>query len=175
MDMMSDILVLVSGTSSCLMASSKKPKFIEGIWGPYYSAMIPDMWLNEAGQSASGKLIDHIIENHPAYKELATSTSTKSDTTTSKHHIYERLNAHLVGPMAAARQLDATTLSTLTTHVHIYPDFHGNRSPLSDPKLTGAVCGLTFDTSLDNLAVLYLASLQSLAYQVKHIIGKNGK
>jgi ribulose kinase len=28
--------------------------------------MLPDMWLNEAGQSATGKLIDYIVEMHPA-------------------------------------------------------------------------------------------------------------
>ena len=42
-------LVLIGGTSSCHMAVSKDPCHVEGIWGPYYSAMIPGMWLNEGG------------------------------------------------------------------------------------------------------------------------------
>ncbi len=45
------------------MAVSQKPLFIPGIWGPYYSAMIPDMWLTEGGQSATGSLVDHIVSN----------------------------------------------------------------------------------------------------------------
>jgi ribulose kinase len=48
------------------MAVSKVPIFTPGVWGPYYSAMVPGMWLNEGGQSATGKLIDHVIDSHPA-------------------------------------------------------------------------------------------------------------
>ncbi|MCO5571433.1 hypothetical protein L7F22_025173 [Adiantum nelumboides] len=35
-------MVLVSGTSTCHMAVSKKKIFIPGVWGPYWSAMIPE-------------------------------------------------------------------------------------------------------------------------------------
>jgi len=52
------------------MCLSTEPKFIKGVWGPYFGAIIDDYWLNEAGQSATGKLIDHIIESHPAYETL---------------------------------------------------------------------------------------------------------
>lgn len=48
------------------MSVTEKPVLVPGVWGPYYSAMVPKLWLNEAGQSATGKLIDHIIETHPA-------------------------------------------------------------------------------------------------------------
>lgn len=49
------------------MAVNPSPIFVPGVWGPYYSAMIPKMWLAEGGQSATGRLIDHIIETHPAF------------------------------------------------------------------------------------------------------------
>lgn len=48
------------------MAVSDKEMNVEGVWGPYYSAMVPGLWLNEGGQSATGKLLDHIIDSHPA-------------------------------------------------------------------------------------------------------------
>uniref|UniRef100_UPI00398F5900 FGGY carbohydrate kinase domain-containing protein isoform X2 n=1 Tax=Pristiophorus japonicus TaxID=55135 RepID=UPI00398F5900 len=50
-------LALICGTSSCHMGISKNPIFVPGVWGPYYSAMVPDLWLNEGGQSATGKLV----------------------------------------------------------------------------------------------------------------------
>ena len=50
-------LALVGGTSSCHMAASPEPRFIAGVWGPYFGAMVPGLWLTEGGQSATGALI----------------------------------------------------------------------------------------------------------------------
>lgn len=157
---LSEILVIVSGTSACLMASSTRPTFIDGIWGPYYEAMLPGLWLNEAGQSACGQLIQHIVTTHPAYSTLADYD---------KQRMFDKLHIHL-NEMAEKQNL--TDISLLTRHVHIYPDFHGNRSPLSDPNMRGAVCGLSLDSSLDDLCVKYLACLQAIAYQTKQIVEK---
>lgn len=63
-------LALISGTSTCHMAVSRNPIFVPGIWGPYYSAMIPGLWLTEGGQSATGSLIDHVIYSHACCEEL---------------------------------------------------------------------------------------------------------
>ncbi len=60
-------------------------------------------------------------------------------------------------------------VTQLTSDYHVYPDFHGNRSPLADPWMKGAVCGLTLTKDIDNLAVAYLATVQALAYGVRHI------
>jgi len=46
------------------------------------------------------------------------------------------LNELLV-KMAADRGLDA--IDKLTENFHVYPDFHGNRSPIADPTLKGMV------------------------------------
>ena len=50
-------------------------------------------------------------------------------------HPYEYLNDHLRS-MAKER---GSPLATLTTDLHMWPDFHGNRSPLNDPTLRGMV------------------------------------
>ena len=62
-------LAYVFGTSSCTMTSTAEPVFVPGVWGPYYSAMVPGMWLNEGGQSAAGAAIDQLLSFHPAAAE----------------------------------------------------------------------------------------------------------
>lgn len=42
------------------------------------SAMVPEYWLTEGGQSATGALLDHIIENHAASARLANQAATQS-------------------------------------------------------------------------------------------------
>ena len=58
-------LAYVMGTSACIMATTETPCFVPGVWGPYYSAMVPGLWLNEGGQSATGAAIDHLVRSHP--------------------------------------------------------------------------------------------------------------
>src|SRR5882724_12888311 len=62
-------LAYIMGTSACIMATTSAPCFVPGVWGPYYSGMVPGFWLNEGGQSAAGAAIDHLVKSHPAYGE----------------------------------------------------------------------------------------------------------
>ncbi|CAB3982997.1 FGGY carbohydrate kinase domain-containing isoform X1 [Paramuricea clavata] len=121
-------LAIISGTSSCHMAISEQPLFVSGVWGPYYSAMVPDFWLNEGGQSATGKLIDHVLETHPAWSELVEKAKQSERT------VYEEIQSILE---ENAQGLEHYAL--LTKAYHVYPDFHGNRSPIADPTLKGMV------------------------------------
>jgi len=61
-------------------------------------------------------------------------------------------------------------VSELTRDLHVWPDFHGNRSPIADPTLKGSISGLTIDSSVQNLALVYLATVQAVAYGTKHIV-----
>lgn len=45
------------------------------------SAMVPEYWLTEGGQSATGSLLDHIIENHVASPHLANRAASRSKMT----------------------------------------------------------------------------------------------
>src|ERR1700738_1046303 len=65
-------LAYIMGTSACIMATTSEARFVPGVWGPYYSGMVPGFWLNEGGQSAAGAAIDHLIKSHPAYNEALT-------------------------------------------------------------------------------------------------------
>lgn len=154
-------IALIGGTSSCHMAVSEKPRFIDGIWGPYYSAMVPEMWLNEGGQSATGALIDHIIFSSKHAKELQEEAN-KKDTT-----VYSLLNDRLI-KLANKKGLEDAGL--LTKDLHVLPYFHGNRSPRADASLRGGIVGLTLSSTIDDLAIQYLATIQAIAYGTRHII-----
>ncbi|KAE9524808.1 hypothetical protein AGLY_014858 [Aphis glycines] len=152
-------LVMIGGTSTCHMLLSDQEVFVDGVWGPYYGAMLPGLWLLEGGQSATGKLIDHVINTHPAAKHLNITDGVRAE---------DCLN-ELLMKMAKDRGLDA--IDRLTEDFHVYPDFHGNRSPVADPTLKGTIVGLTLSVDQENLALIYLATIQALCYGTKHIIG----
>jgi len=154
-------MVLVCGTSTCHMAISQKKVFIPGVWGPFWSAMVPELWLTEGGQSATGALLDHMVENHAAAPILANRAASQNVS------LYELLNRTLE---TMARDLQVPFVASLSKDLHVLPDFHGNRSPVADPKAKGMISGLTLDTNDKSLAILYLATVQSIAYGTRHII-----
>lgn len=158
-DTMRNRLALIGGTSSCHMAVSAEAIFVPGVWGPYYSAMVPGLWLTEGGQSATGSLIDHVVNSHPAAAEVQREADVHKTT------VYEVLNervAHL------AEELDVP--ARLTAELHVLPYFHGNRSPRANPALRGMVSGLRLSATVDDLALLYLATIQAIAHGTRHII-----
>ena len=160
-------LALIAGTSSCHMASSAVPVFVPGVWGPYDSAMVPGLFLSEGGQSASGAALDHLVETHAAYPALRREAEARSLRPS------EVLDAR-VEALAAERGL--THHALLSVGIFVGPDFSGNRSPLADPHLRGSVIGLgpvgrpEEATSIEALAVLYLAAVQALAYSTRSIV-----
>jgi FGGY-family pentulose kinase len=154
-------IALIGGTSSCHMAVSVGPKFVPGVWGPYWSAMVPGMWLTEGGQSATGALIDHTIESHARGRELADEARARGTT------VYALLNARLD---ELAKREGLGYAGELTRDLHVLPDHHGNRSPRADPTLRGMVSGLKLSDTADSLALLYLATVQAIAHGTRHII-----
>lgn len=151
-------LALIGGTSSCHMAVSPRARFVRGVWGPYFSAMIPGYWLTEGGQSATGALIDHCIRSSSLAPSLAAEAGKKGTT------VYELLNRRLE---LLARGRD---MGLLTERLHILGDHHGNRSPRAEPNARGMVAGLTLRDDVDELAVHYLAAIQAVAYGTRHIL-----
>ncbi|CAK7344564.1 unnamed protein product [Dovyalis caffra] len=154
-------MALICGTSTCHMAVSRSKLFIPGVWGPFWSAMIPEYWLTEGGQSATGASLDYIIENHAASPRLANRAASL------KISVFELLNSTI---KTMIDELKSPFLAALTEHIHVLPDFHGNRSPIADPKSKGIIFGLTLDTSEKHLALLYLATVQGIAYGTRHIV-----
>jgi FGGY-family pentulose kinase len=154
-------VAMIAGTSSCHMAVSQEPRFIPGVWGPYFSAMIPNFWLTEAGQSATGAVLDHVIYSHGAYP------AAKKEADSEGISIFDFLNKQL---SKLCSDDDAEFQGALTNELHVYPDFHGNRSPRADPTLRGMVSGLKLSARVEDLALLYLATIQAIAYGLRHVL-----
>lgn len=150
-------IALIGGTSSCHMAVSPQARFIKGVWGPYYSAMIPGFWLNEGGQSATGSLIDYMIRNNASYPMLSKAAKAEGQ------DVYSFLNRR-VKKLKLKHGLD------ILSKLHMLPDHHGNRSPRADPSARGMLSGLTLNASVNEVALWYGATLQAIAYGTRHII-----
>jgi FGGY-family pentulose kinase len=150
-------IALIGGTSSCHMAVSPSPRFISGVWGPYYGAMIPEMWLNEGGQSATGSLIDLVIRKNSSYVGISKSARAAGV------DIYTSLNGRVA-------QMRREKGSGITRDLHVLPYHHGNRSPRADPSAKGMVSGLTLSDTPDDVALWYYATIQAIAYGTRHII-----
>lgn len=149
-------LAIIGGTSSCHMASSKDPIFVDGVWGPYWGAMIPGLWLSEGGQSAAGSLIDHVIRDSEFYPELMKMAEEQNRSE------YEILNEEVARLESENPQFSA--------HFHLLGYHHGNRSPRANPHLKGMVSGLSLNRDLTELAKVYFAAIQSVSYGTRHII-----
>ncbi len=143
-------LGLIAGTSTCHMALSQQPREVAGVWGPYFGAVVPDLWLNEGGQSATGALLDHILHWHAEGRPLA-------------NHGHEAILKKIETMRAAEGESFARRL-------HVLPDFHGNRSPLADPHAVGVISGLTLDSSIESLARLYYRTAVGIALGTRHIL-----
>jgi FGGY-family pentulose kinase len=156
-------LAAVAGTSTCHLAMSAKAVFVEGVWGPYRDVLLPNYWMAEGGQSATGLLLSHVIETHPAHSEALEKAKAANQ------NIYGYLNL-LLEDMAKNEKAPGGNISWLGRHLFFYGDFFGNRSPIADPNMRGAIAGLSSDTSVDALALLYYGAMESIALQTRQIV-----
>ncbi len=142
-------LALIAGTSSCIMALGRRPRRFPGGWGPFLGAALPGLWTTEAGQSASGALLDHIVRWHAAGGEP----------TAARHQ-------RVLARIAELRQADPD----LAPRLNVLPDFHGNRAPFADPRALGVISGLGLETSFDSLCRLYFRTAVAIALGLRRIV-----
>ena len=148
-----DRLAYIMGTSACIMATTKEPCFVPGVWGPYYSGMVPDFWLNEGGQSAAGAAIDHLLKSHPGHAEASSAARSEG--------------LELIDFL---ERRDASRAALLARDVHVLPEFIGNRSPYADPDTRAVIAGLDLDTDTASMERLFVAGLCGLAYGLAEVI-----
>ncbi|MFC3528781.1 FGGY-family carbohydrate kinase [Paracoccus mangrovi] len=149
----------VFGTSSCTMTTTRDPAFVPGVWGPYYSAMVPGAWLNEGGQSAAGAAIDQLIQLHPATAEAGALAQAAGKSL--PQWLADRA-LQLAGSASAATRL--------ADDLHVVPEFLGNRAPFADPHARAVIMGQGMESGPDSLVALYVAGICGLGYGLRQII-----
>ncbi|GLH78343.1 ribulokinase [Bradyrhizobium sp. SSBR45G] len=154
-----DRLAYIMGTSACIMATTRAPSFVPGVWGPYYQGMVPGFWLNEGGQSAAGAAIDHLLRSHPAAAEATAGARAEGLDLIS--FLEQRIMARSPNVGAAAQQ---------ARDIHILPEFLGNRSPYADPDSRAVIAGLDLDADIAAMERLFVAGLCGLAYGLADVI-----
>lgn len=98
-----NIFCVIAGTSSCHMVLNREYLFTQGVWGPYLDVILPGYYLREAGQSATGKLLEHMLSSYS--KEV----KPIADVVIELNDQLKRVNFHH------------------KTNMVINPTFHGNR------------------------------------------------
>ena len=149
----------VFGTSACLMVSSATPVQVPGIWGPYWSAMLPDTWLLEGGQTAAGAAIDFVLRGHPAWGQAC------ADATADGKSLLAWLERRV-----AARHPSLSPAAVDAARMHYIVDFAGNRSPLADPAARGLVSGQSLSNDVLSLEQTYIAAVLGVAYGARHML-----
>jgi D-ribulokinase len=152
-------LAYIMGTSACIMATTREPCFVPGVWGPYFSGMVPGFWLNEGGQSAAGAAIDHLVRSHPAYNETVAAAHAAG------MEVLEFLERRIV---SRATKLGEAAL--LARDIHVLPEFLGNRSPFADPDARAVVAGMDLDADVGSIERLFVAGLCGLAYGLADVV-----
>lgn len=153
------VMAYVFGTSACTMASSAEPRFVSGVWGPYFSAMVPGLWLSEGGQSAAGEAIAHLIRTHPARAEAA--AAAKKAGVSIQNYLLAQVEHACSDPSEAVKLAGARV---------IVPDFLGNRAPYADPAATALRSGLTLAADIEDLIATYVAGLLGVGYGLRQIL-----
>lgn len=138
-----DMPVLIAGTSNCVIAQDLPQSF--AVWGPYPGAILPGQTVSEAGQSATGALLDRIRRLYPQAQRHG--------------DILSRLRPGQHEPGA---------------DLHILPDIKGSRTPFADPMLRGVIHGATLDLSPDALDRLYWRAAVGIALSTRQVIQHMG-
>ncbi len=152
-------LAYIMGTSACIMATTSEPRFVPGVWGPYYSGMVPGFWLNEGGQSAAGAAIDHLIKSHPVYNEAVAAAHAGG------MEVLEFLERRIV-----SRVQNPGEAALFARDIHVLPEFLGNRSPFADPDSRAIVAGMDLDADIGSMERLFVAGLCGLAYGLADVV-----
>lgn len=134
-------LGIIMGTSFVHLCLSEKEPNMTGIWGPYDSAVLENMWLLEGGQISASGLVNWFRENF--------------------HIEGEDGNAY-------AKLLDIPDKVPIGADgLTVLDFFQGNRTPYKDASAKGVIYGLNVKHTWEHV---YRALLESISYGTQNII-----
>jgi len=139
-------LALILGSSTCHMAQSPTPVFAN-IWGPYPDALVEGMFTLEGGQTATGSIIQWLVERFG------------SDAAAQANRRGQDVYTYLDG---LAEEIPAGSEGLL-----LLDYFQGNRTPHKDPLARGTVIGLTLKHTLPHL---YRAVYEGICFGTRQIL-----
>ena len=141
-------MTTVIGTSACSMLNSVDGGPVPGIYTGADGANIPGMYGYQGSQNCVGDMLSWFVENcvpYAAYKQAEA----------------EKVNIHTYLMEKAEKLLPGESgLMALDW-------FNGNRTPLMDLSLTGALVGLTIQTKPEEI---YRALMESAAFGFRRVI-----
>ncbi|RMB81849.1 ribulokinase [Streptomyces shenzhenensis] len=130
---------VVSGTSTAFVTEIDEPVFPPTVWGPYPDALNAGRWLVEGGQVTSGSVL-----------------------TWAGEQLLGRPRTEL-----PALIKEAAALPPGAHGLMVLDYFMGNRTPLRDPRLRGAVLGLTLGSRPEEV---YRAAVEGVAYGTRQVL-----
>ncbi|SCV03214.1 LANO_0G02850g1_1 [Lachancea nothofagi CBS 11611] len=153
-------LFMAAGTSTCyIYANTKDQGCIPGVWGPFTNILDggekPKWSVYEAGQSTTGKLLEHLFDTHPAARTYSKDRGL--------------LFADIEDAIEIIEAQCGQSVHLETKHMFTYGELQGNRTPFCDPHMSGMFIGENADTSFRDLVFKYVSVLEFLAFQTRHI------
>ena len=134
-------LAVTMGTSFVHLCLVKDKPDIKGVWGPYDSAIIDNMWLLEGGQISASGLVNWFRKNFHIEG--------------TKDNVYAKL-------MECVKDTDIGAEGLV-----VLDYFQGNRTPYKDSYSKGVIYGLTMKHTWKHI---YRAILESVAFGTHNIV-----
>lgn len=133
---------IAMGSAFIHIALSKEPIFNDGIWGPYCSAIVPDLYCLEGGQVSAGSIANWFLREFNIKSE------------------------NPIDPYGLMMN-EASKIAPGSKGIISLDYFQGNRTPYKDPLAKGVFYGLTISHTR---AHMYRAILESVAYGTRNVI-----
>jgi len=140
-------MALVMGSSTCHMALSDRGIFGSGVWGPYPDALLRGTWVLEGGQTTTGSIVKWYRDAFGLREQ-------------------QEAERRGVDPYQVLDE-EAAAVEPGSEGLVLIDYFQGNRTPIRDPLVRGAIWGLGLKHGPGHI---FRAIYEGTAYGTRHIL-----